>query len=789
MKHIKSRLLKSVIAITVILIASVLLILLLLSPISKYLIEKYSVKYTGRKVMVGWVYVNPFSGHIHLQNLSIYENKQLDSLKIEDTIFLKAAWVSADFSVGQLFSKSIAITSITLDHPTGTIVQKGRTFNFSDLIKRFTPKETGSKSSGFRFSIAGIRIISGEFHYYETETPVRYFIRDVLIESSGKRWKSDTISASFSFASGMGAGVAKGWFFINLSNLDYRFSVLVNKYNLEFIGQYLRGLTYAAYFSAAMDANIQANGNFLNQENVDFRGLLVMNDLHFGETKAEDYAAFKKIIVRIEHLNPKGHQYLFDSIILEHPYFKFERYDYLDNLQAMFGKNGSNISETRAASTSFNVILIIADYVKVLARNFFRSDYKIRKLAIYHGQFLYNDYSLNEEFSIEANPLLVLADSISKEHKRVSVMLQSGIKPYGNVRVDLSINPNDSSDFDIHYHLQGLPVSLFNPYTITYTSFPLDRGTLELNGDWTVRNGIISSNNHLLLIDPRLAKRIRNKENRWIPLPLVMAFIRERGNLIDYEIPITGNLKNPKFHLKDAIIDLLGNIFVKPATTPYQIQVRNAETEIEKSLTISWKLRQSNLLEKQEKFVIRMAEFLESNPGSYLSIYPIHYEKKEKEQILFYEAKKKYLLNYLRHGNTVYSRDDSLAVELMSVRDSSFVRYLVNKYAGLRQHTIQEKCSNVISETEVNSIYRQLNKQRLVAVMEIFKKKDLSKQLKFYPAVSLVPYNGYSNFKIVYKGDLPKKLLRAYQEMSNLDNAAPRKWFKREREKNKIRAR
>ena len=61
----------------------------------------------------------------------------------------------------------------------------------------------------------------------------------------------------------------------------------------------------------------------------------------------------------------------------------------------------------------------------------------------------------------------------------------------------------------------------------------------------------------LVIIDPRVTKRLRNKDKQWIPLPLIMAFIRERGNVIDYEIPITGNLKNPKFHFHDVLVDLL----------------------------------------------------------------------------------------------------------------------------------------------------------------------------------------------------------------------------------------
>ena len=53
----------------------------------------------------------------------------------------------------------------------------------------------------------------------------------------------------------------------------------------------------------------------------------------------------------------------------------------------------------------------------------------------------------------------------------------------------------------------------------------------------------------------RLSKRIKNDDMNWIPMPLVMAFIRERGNVIDYEIPISGNLKNPKFHFRDVVFD------------------------------------------------------------------------------------------------------------------------------------------------------------------------------------------------------------------------------------------
>ena len=257
-----------------------------------------------------------------------------------------------------------------------------------------------------------------------------------------------------------------------------------HKFDLNIIEQYLKDLINYGSFSANLDADINASGNFNDQENINVKGLLSINDFHFGKNPDDDYASFDNLVLKIDELSPKNHLYLFDLLSLSHPFLKFEIYDYLDNMERMFGKIDAGNSATHAARSRFNLILMIGNYVKALARNFFQSDYKINKLAIYNGCFKFNDYSLTEKFSVEANPLYAIADSVNKNGKRVEVSFKSGIQPYGNIMVNLSINPKDSGDFDMQYHLQKLPTSVFNPYLITYTSFSLNRGTIELNGTW-----------------------------------------------------------------------------------------------------------------------------------------------------------------------------------------------------------------------------------------------------------------------------------------------------------------
>ena len=773
--------LKKVLLITTATIAIIVaVVILFISPIAKYILEKYDERWTGRQIKIDWAYVNPFTGYVYLHNLRIYEQKS-------DSVFISANYLSGTFSMHKMLSKTYEISECTLSHPKGMVIQNNRTLNFSDVIEKFTPPKGAPKKhrKAVHFSILKIKIIEGEFHYNEVTTPINYFIKNVNIESDGKAWNSDTMGIHFAMLPGTGSGDVKGNMVINFARNDYRLAVVTHKLNLSIIEQYMKDFSNYGSFSANVDANLKWRGNFKDEEDITASGAIAVNDFHFGKTPKDDYASFEKAMIKIDELSPKNHKYLFDSISVRHPYAKYEKYDSLDNIQRMFGKAGANVSAVDGEQAKFNLIIEIARYVKVLVKNFFKSNYRINRLGVYNADVIFNDFSTCEQFSAELDPLTVVADSIDKSKAKVLVSLKSGIKPYGSVRATLTVNPQDSSDFDLQYNFQKIPITIFNPYTITYTSFPLDRGSIELNGTWHVRNGVIQSDNHLIVIDPRVTKRIRKKDTKWIPLPLIMALVRERGNVIDYQIPITGNLKNPKFHLRDVVLDIVKNIFIKPATTPYAIQVKNVETEIEKSLSLKWPMKSSALQSNQEKFIERMADFLENTPAAEIEVTPQEYALKEREYILLFEAKKKYFMALNRKGAPSFSEDDSAIVESMSVKDPSFKKYLDKMVRDTLLFTVQEKCARLIHPAAVNGKLKQLSEARLKTFMIHFKEHGSDKQVIAKKEKDTIPFNGFSFYKISYKGDLPKELEKAYQKMNELNDKAPRKKFKQERKREK----
>jgi hypothetical protein len=100
--------------ILIIISITIALVIVFISPITKHLIEKYDTAYTGREIHLDWVYVNPFTGYLHLSNLKIQEYDN-------DSTFFFATGLSANVAMGKLLSNHYELSEITIDNPKGFV--------------------------------------------------------------------------------------------------------------------------------------------------------------------------------------------------------------------------------------------------------------------------------------------------------------------------------------------------------------------------------------------------------------------------------------------------------------------------------------------------------------------------------------------------------------------------------------------------------------------------------------------------------------------------------------------
>jgi hypothetical protein len=745
-----------------VIIALVVLVIAFISPIAKYVIEKYDEKILGRQITLSWIYVNPFTGYAHISDLVLSEQNK-------DSVFVKAGGVNIDFAMLKLFKKTYEISYLTINNAEIHLKQQDSTFNFSDLITRFSPKDTIKKdTTKTRFSLLDIKVKNSKFFYYQKEIPVDYFITDLDLESPGLRWDSDTLEGNIAFKNGPGTGDIKAYFGMNLKSLNFSTKVNIKKFDLELINQYFQDLSDFGMIRANVDVDVDAFGTLKSQVDFTAKGYVGVNNFHFGKNVKEDYASFTKLALNMIKVSPRTFDYAFDTIAIVHPFFKYERYDSLDNLSRMFGVGGKNIKAAQARSDAgqFNLIIELAKFVKEIGKNFLKSHYSAKKFQLYDGDIRFNDFALREEFSAAASPLDIVAKDIDRNNKALKVNLNTNIKPHGELALALGINPKDFSDFNITYNLQKIAIPDFNPYIVTYTSFPLKNGTLSFKGQWIVVDSMINSVNHLVIVAPTRGKRIKRPDTKWLPIPLILSILKEPGNIIDYEVPIQGKITDPKFKVKDVVLDILKNIFIKPPTLPFRAAIREKEYDVDKFQLFLWSPRQTELTGEQVKYVKDLKQFLKRNKEATLTVAPVLYSGREKEHTLFYLAKKKYYMQVNKMKASAFTEADSVAVDKLSIKDGGFINALDKSIdSSYLLFTVQEKCARWVDSSAVKTAFQAMEKRRIAAFKAAFEDDELVSRIQFKPMKSDVPTTGFSYFQIDYSVDIPEKLRTALDKV------------------------
>jgi hypothetical protein len=752
-KKIKNRFLRILLIVGIILFIFVAIVIAFISPIAKYAIEKYDEKFTGRQIELSWIYINPFTGYIGMHGLQVHERNSED-------VFLKANKISARLTLRALFSKTLDLSSFTLDNAAVSIIQDSAGFNFSDFIKKDSVAiDTLVPKEAFHYCVRNISIINTEIHYRELNIPVYYYIKNFNLDCPRTQWDIDTTYFKYDFNSGPADGAVKGEVTVDLKNKKFKSKTEVIHFDLKPMEQYVKDFANYGNLIAFLDANMNASGSFDDPKQLKSNGKFALSNFHFGKVKGDDYLAFNKMSVNIDSLSPANRKYFFSSFLLDSPYVKYERYDSLDNFSRMFGVKGKNVTQAKTEHPQTNIIFLISDFIKEIAENIVNSQYYVDELKIQRAILVYNDYGLMEEFSINAKPIVITAKNISTKNKRMSASLNMQLNPFGEVNVNFDVNPNDFGDFHLKYNINQLPLPMFNPYTVTLTSYPFHRGKVAFFGTWNVINKQINSDNHLVIENPTTARKVKNKETKKVPVPLIMAFVRDWDRRIDVEMPITGSLNDPHFNVWDAIWDVLANILVKPPTYPYRATKQSQKVEKEKYELMEWQPMQVKMNGDQKDQMRKISRYLFFHRNSKLVITPLYFQQLEKEYIMLYEAKKKYYLKEHNLAAENYTEDDSVEVSKLSAKDSAFVKYLDRATnASSLEFTVQGKCQRLVGKARVDKLYNSLLERRKKEILEFFSEKYVTDRVNFKKGTATFPAIGFSHYIFDYRGEQPEEL-------------------------------
>lgn len=383
------------------------------SPIAKYEFEKHSIAWTGRKISIGDLKIDVRQGSVDIRNVKIYEAGS-------DSIFFECKDIFAKVNTRKIFQKIYEVDQFRIDTPEVHVTQSGNTFNFSDLIKRFSPaKNDSAKSPDVHYYIHRVTICNGDILYENKPIHHSFRIDDINLNVPEFSWDNPESHLHLDFKSGAG-----GDFNLDLDanrkTLNYNLSLLADKYNVSQYYAPLKTLLNVSSVKGTMATKLRIHGNFNQPGKTSFHGYLNLDDLELRDDDNVRFLAMKKLSLDVDSIDPGHNHFDVNHFILYDPYVVLNTYKVGNNFSRLLVEHETPAkpqpktkSEKKDTIDYSNIFTVIESTFKAMAIDFLHTNYHADSITIRNGEFAYQDLTTANPFRYNVTKLNLVTSELS----------------------------------------------------------------------------------------------------------------------------------------------------------------------------------------------------------------------------------------------------------------------------------------------------------------------------------------------------------------------------------------
>jgi len=541
-----------------------------ISPITKYMIEKNSEAWTGRKITMESLFINILNRSVTVKNLRIYEFKRND-------VFFSASRLHTELSFLPLLRGEYLLKTVQLVSPSVVIEQKGEHFNYDDLVKRFASEDTLKKtpeppSGPVKYHIEAIVVTGGNITYRDKLLNHEIVIQNFGLACPVIAWNENNIriKVGFSFKSG---GKVSSSIALNIESLAYTVNTKVKELDLQLVYPYMKAYMKTSYAGAMLSSDLIIKGDLDTPQAVAFKGNINLAGFRLDDAQNLTVASWKNFNISIDSLDVAANIYTFGEITLDEPYMLVEMFASDNNFTRMMTPTEGETTDSTAvdAIDYSNPFTIITGYIKEISKDYIISNYTVEKAEILNGHILYNDYTPEDRFTYDLEEFNIKSGRIDSRGDSITFAMACLSNLLGRLNAYLAFDPKDYKNMTFNCTIDQMRISDFNPYSRFYVAHAFVEGLLHYASTNIIHNGKLSSTNKMHIEKIEVSRRIPGKGLYAMPLRLAIVLLRDKHGNIDLDIPVEGNLNDPKYKLGKVIWKVLGNIVVKAATAPFTI--------------------------------------------------------------------------------------------------------------------------------------------------------------------------------------------------------------------------
>ena len=553
--------LKKGVKIPLIVIGGVLLVLILINiiapPIAKSYVEKHSKEIVGRQIHVDKVRLNIFRGKVSLMGVQALEANDKDNFVSFDKLVV-------NMNIWRLLAKEVRLTEITLIQPEVSIWQEGKTFNFTDIIRRFSKKDKPKKTpkKPWAIDLRNITLDRGSVVYRDLQRNSKFDTRDLSLQVprlyfSGER-RSD-IGLNLKFADGGDLAVK---LLYGLEDNNYDLHIALKEFSVAMAKPYIKDFLNIGDFNGKLTANMQVVGCLEHILDIVAKGNVTLNNLVVNTPEQHELAGIGQIKVNVGEIDTRNKQFYFDEVDVSGLKFVYETDGSTNTISRLLAKRDTLRTKPAQEVAS-------KDTVKSQPM-----DLRIGKVALSGSSVTYVDRTLKETFTLPITGITVSANDMSLNtpfEARLKAVVGDGGQLMGNWKGSLA----DMSNQNFRVMIQNVKLKDFSPFSVHYLAYPITGGLLSFSTKDVIKNNFIDSENKVDIYKCTVGSKMTGMKPEYnIPLKAAVYVLSDRKDKIAIDLPVSGDITSPNFSFKKIIFKTLINFLVKVVASPIDMIIK-----------------------------------------------------------------------------------------------------------------------------------------------------------------------------------------------------------------------
>jgi hypothetical protein len=296
-----------------------------------------------------------------------------------------------------------------------------------------------------------------------------------------------------------------------------------------------------------------------------------------------------------------------------------------------------------------------------------------------HSQADFADLSIQPNFSTGIQNLHgTLHRASSQPARPAELLLEGQVDPYAPVRIEGKTNLLSPARFaDIDMRFVNVDMTALSPYSGKFAGYRIKMGKMSLDLHYRLKNRQINSENRIVLNQLTLGERVPGSKAPDLPLHLAIALLKDSQGRIDLDLPIRGDLSNPKVSFPGLVGDVLRGLIRKVVAAPFAVLGKLVGGE--EMSYVGFSPGEANLGNEQVAQLAKLAQALRERPALHLQVTGVAEPERDRPALV-----EKELIDRLKAAKRLEQGQPTDPESLRStvLSRSDYERLLARLYAG-----------------------------------------------------------------------------------------------------------